>query len=160
MLTQKTSQSFMPALLMVVFLLFPLDAFSDGIRQIEFLQKIGTDKDPYVVTAKWDSSGMCVDYVLPQYIQTIPGYENGQTMNIHYLDTSYCSELSGAAQLFEVKSKDHSGRSARLWWEKEIGKDPRARVDEGADPNGLVWIDNTDSNKIKVWVSYDRKETD
>ncbi|WP_252177137.1 hypothetical protein [Endozoicomonas sp. 4G] len=155
MLTQKTSQSFMPALLAVVFLLCPLDAVSDGVRQIEFLQKVGKDKEVYVVTPKRDPSGICVDYVLPKSVQTVPGYENGQTMNIHYLDTSFCSDLSGAAQLFEVKGKDHSERSAKLWWEKAIGQKPHARVDEGADPDGLLWIDNTDSNKIKVWVSYD-----
>ncbi|WOG27246.1 hypothetical protein [Endozoicomonas sp. 8E] len=157
MLRQNTSQAFKLAFLGVVFSLCSQNVLSDGVKQIEFLQKIGTDSDHYTVTAEWDSSGVCVDFVLPRSVQTVPGYENAQTMNIHYLETSFCSEMSAATQLFVVKSVEHTERVAQLWWEKKLGQDPSASVYEDADPYGLLWIDNTDSNKIKVWVSFDRQ---
>lgn len=124
MLRQNTSQAFKLAFLGVVFSLCSQNVLSDGVKQIEFLQKIGTDSDHYTVTAEWDSSGVCVDFVLPRSVQTVPGYENAQTMNIHYLETSFCSEMSAATQLFVVKSVEHTERVAQLWWEKNLVRIP------------------------------------
>ncbi|WP_422134422.1 hypothetical protein [Endozoicomonas sp. ALD040] len=154
MLKPKTSQSFLPALLVAVFLLSAPDASSDGFGHIEFLQKIGTDKDVYIAKPVQDPSDACVDYVSPASVQTVPGYENGQTMNIHYVDTGIC-DRSWASVLFKVKSENHFGRSAQLLWFKDLHQDPYATIGEDADPDGLLWIDNSDSSKIKVWVSYD-----
>ncbi|WP_422136883.1 hypothetical protein [Endozoicomonas sp. ALD040] len=158
MLTQNTRQAFKLAFLTVVFSLCSLNVLSDGVRQVEIFQKVGPDEDAYSVKAVWDSSGVCVDFVVPRYVGTIQAYENGQSMNIHYLESGACSEKSAATQLFLVKSKAHSERVAKFWWEKKTGEAPSVSVSEGADPYGLLWIDNGDANRIKVWVSYDGKK--
>ncbi|WP_252178469.1 hypothetical protein [Endozoicomonas sp. 4G] len=154
MLMQKTSQSFLPALLVAVFLLSSPNASSDGFGHIEFLQKIGADKDQdvYIVTPVQDPSDACVDWVSPASVLTVPG--NGRTMSIHYVDTGIC-DRSWASVLFKVKGKDHSERSAQLLWFKDLHQNAYAVIGEDADPDGLLWIDNSDSSKIKVWVSYD-----